>query len=276
MRDIEEDDRNQEELAHIPWSMLADELDGGRSRTMVALALAVVAAIVVGIVGVRALRRTPGTVVDLSSEPPVAAAASPASTLPAAEVPTEVPAAPSGSALYAEADLMAVAPEQEQRQAAASAEWFVVDNFTVDDVAPDEPAMWVEWARATEVIPTGPSAYDVTIVFSTLGRDGAGVYARAGLRAVRIPMAVTPDGVAVPQDLPEPLPFDPTPSFSPLPAGDSAVPGEVAAAAVDAAAGFGSQPEVVGGSRTGDGWRVVLSVVDPSGIELPLVVHVDG
>jgi hypothetical protein len=278
MTDVE-GDQDHEELAHIPWSMLADELDGGRSRTMVALVLAVIAAVVVGVVGVRALRRTPGTVVDLSSEPPVTAAASPSPPVPATLPPAETPAAPAepdGPALYAEADLMAVAPEQDQRRAAAGAEWFVVDSFTIDDVAQDEPAMWVEWARATEVVSTGPSTYDVVVVFSTLGRDAAGAYVRAGLRAVRVQVAITPDGLAVPEDYPEPLPLASPPVLSPPPPGDAAVPDEVVAAATDAAAGFGSAPEVIAGSPTEDGWRVVLSVVDPSGIELRLVVHVDG
>ena len=275
-----DDDQEREELAHIPWSMLADELDGGRSRTMAALALAVIAVVVVGVVGVRALRSTPGTVVDISAETPVAVADVPPSTVAAAALPIEAPpapeSAPPGPSLYAEADLMAVAPEQEQRRAAAGAEWFVVDSFTVDDVAADEPAMWVEWARATEVVPTGPSTYDVAVVFSTLGRNGAGVYSRAGLRAVRIRMAITPEGVAIPEDLPEPVRLDAPPDFSPPPAGDAEVPDEVAAAAVEAATFFGSAAEVVAASTTADGWRVVLSIPDPSGIALSLVVYVAG
>lgn len=276
MTDFEED-QEREEVAHIPWSMLADELDGGRSRTMISLALALVAVVVVGVVGIRAFRRTPGTVVDLASEAPVASAA-PTSTLPAAASPADpaAPVEPPEPALYAEADLMAVAPEQEQRLAAVGAEWFVVDSFTVDDVAPEQPAMWVEWARATEVVPTGPSAYDIVVAFSTLGRDRAGGYARAGLRAVRIRMTVTADGLATPEDLPEPVIFDVPVALSPPPPGDAEVPDEVAAAAMDAAAGFGSEAEVVAASTTADGWRVVLSILDPSGIELPLVVHVDG
>jgi len=282
------DDGEREELEHIPWSMLASELDGGRSRTRVSLAIAVIAVVVVGVVAVRTVRRGEGTVIAVpgaATATTVTAASMPdgaaAATEPPVSAPQSAPAsapAPAATlpppALYTEADLMAVAPEQEQRRAAATAEWFVTEYFTVDQVDDDEPAMWVEWARAVEVGAVAPGRYDVVVLFSTLGRGLDGEYRRAGPRAVRIPVEVTVDG-AVPIDLPAPLPVAVDPVFTPPPMGDDAVPEQVAVAAVAAAATFGTEAEVSGGTAGVDGWRIVVSVADPSGLRFPLVVTVD-
>lgn len=274
------EERDDEELEHIPWSMLAGELDTGRSRTMVSLVIAVVAVVVVVFVGMRTLRRTTGTVVEIPSAPPASTVAAPAPALepgaPASPAPSDTlspdVAAPS---LYAEADLMAVAPEQEQRLAATHAEWLVTDYFTVDDVAAGEPALWVEWARTTEVVPVGPATYDVAVMFSTLARDAGGVYSRAGPRAVRIPIELAPDG-PVALDLPTPFAAPARAELTPPPIGNAQIPDEIGSAATEAATVFGVAATVDGGSVTDNGWRVVVTVEDATGLRFPLVVHVGG
>jgi hypothetical protein len=111
---------------------------------------------------------------------------------------------------------------------------------------------------------------------NTLGRGSGGAYSRAGPRAVRVAIETSAAGVAVPVDLPAPVPLDASTVPDPPAAAGDPVPDDIASAAVEAAASFGSDAEVTGGAAVADGWRVMVSVADPTGIRFPLVVHVDG
>ena len=137
-----------EEYEQIPWSSLLSEQDDPR-RKMMYTAAAVIRAVVVGVVGVRAISGpATGTIVPLPPAgvidvtPDIAAPAPTTGDAPLV-IPPDLPEAEAivpGTAdtpldLLSEADLMAVLPNQEMRAAAARAEWFVADFFTVDGAA---------------------------------------------------------------------------------------------------------------------------------------------
>lgn len=260
--------------------MLAGELDRGRSQTFVVFGVVLVLVAVVVFVGVRSLRRAPGTVVEVAGD------SSHAEVAPSLPDPAPLPAAPTAEeaatttslspALYSEADLMAVAPEQEQRWVAARAEWFVTEHFTIDREGESGSATWVEWARTAEVRPAGPGRYDVVVVFSSLAQSAAGDFHRTGLRAVQVPVEVGAEGTVVVADLPQPAVIEGWETFDPPGGGDGDVPPDIATAAIEMGKSIGPEVVVVGGSPGGAGWRVVIEISDPPGPAVPLVVDVPG
>lgn len=297
---------DHEELETIPWSLLSDELDRGRKpRALAITAGAAIVAAALGFVAVRTLGRPTTTTVEVAAAstdttaapasaapdtPPPTEAASidEPSTAPVTEAPPAV--APPAPALYSEADLMAVVPGDDIRVAAARAEWFVAEYFSTANPPgetglpegatprrfPEGAYSWVEWARASAVAPRGEGLYDVTVVFRTLVREEDGTLAAVGPRAVAVPVLVDVEGAAGVVDLPGPAALPEPAQLEPLPAGTTDLPDEVVAVALGEVSHFGSDAEVVDGSQTGDGWRVVVSVSDRSGAGWPLVVRVHG
>lgn len=161
------DPHDDEVFEHIPWSQLSTPAP--RSRAWIAyVAAGAIAAAAVGAMVMRSWggsldQRTPDTFV---SEPP-------APSVPAVD-PTVTPETQPVPAVLREADLMAVLPGQEERTAAARAEWFVVDYFSsggdpsgtraVVDTLPvetlaglpeDGGVSFVEWASTWQVEPLG-------------------------------------------------------------------------------------------------------------------------
>ncbi len=281
-------DREHEETERIPWSMLAGELDRTRPRWFLQAAGVVVVVVVVVAVAMRARGASSGTVVDLApltteeAAPVPTVADSSDLTRAAAPAPSASPDASIEASLYSEADLMAVVPEEDLRLAAARAEWFTVDFFGGLDagLASGLPAVqraggysWVEWARAARVATVGASRYHVTVVFRTLTEAGDGGFRRLPIRAVIVPVDVDAAGLAVVADLPRPAEVpvasgvDEAPPVGP-------VPEDVAAAALYRAGLFGDDAEIVGGSRTSAGWRVVVLAGDASGMRWPLAIEV--
>jgi len=275
-------DREHEELEHIPWSMLAKELNNGRSQTKVVFGLVLILVAVVVFVGVRSLRQTAGTVIEVPgdrSDPEVTAPATTNLLTPpvAAASAATTTTTPVSAALYSEADLMAVAPEREQALAAARAEWLVMDHFTVGDAAGEAPAaLWVEWARTIGVTATGPAQYQVAVVFSTLVRTETEAFGRMGLRAVEVPIRIDADGDATPTDLPSPLALSGWDAPEPPVVDAAEVPEPVAAAAIEMGEAIGSDVQVVGGSLRAGGWRVTIAVAEPGWPPIELVVDVPG
>lgn len=284
----------------MPWATLADEIDKGRNRTM---ALTVIAAIAVGILAflvVRSIRQPPGTVIEVPTTGAVTAPAggSPgpmaATTLapPAAAVtPSSTSSTsppPAGPAVYSEADLLAGAPDVDQRLAEVRAEWFVSEYFSTGGIGegllaggitertiPDGAYSWVEWARAVTVETVGGGRYDVTVVFRTIAGDGERPVAATPVRAVSVPVQVGEAGASGVVDLPSPVavpglvPTEPPPALVD-------VPEAVSAAAREQAVLAGGTAVVVGGTQAEGGWRVVVAVTDRSGASFPVVVPVGG
>jgi hypothetical protein len=298
---MEHPDSTAETYESIPWSHLAPR----RVPLPTRIAMVVVGAAVAAVLGfglAKLFRDEPGRVVV--TMPPAAVEGEqvpvPApTTIPvaapmpsSAAVPSSAPAADE-SRLFSEADLMAVIPEEEQHRAMWRAEWFVTDFFTVDgdpqigtttkaalpeDLDAPMPhsaapgVSYVEWARALEARPGGPGRYEVDVAFRTLSGEGEGLLARQPVRAVRIQVEIGEGGGASILDLPAPIELAIPRAVVAYPAPAEAPPEIVddAAAAVEA---FGFVEEVLTAGVDENGWRVVLAVVDASGIRWPLAVR---
>ena len=298
------DPRDGEEYEFIPWTQLAPPRRPLPTR-LAAWAAGAVLAVAVAWLGAGLLRTDPGGVtVALSGTDAPATTAAPTAppsssslveTVPTV-VTTEVGEAPEpidDAVLYSEADLMAILPEEEQRAAAARAEWFVTDYFTrdgdqsgsqADDHLPEgvveaQPAgdssggvSYVEWARATMVAPAGPARHEVTVTFRRLaGTDAASLH-RLPVEAVLVTVVTTGDGEAVVTDLPVPATVTSPQASTTLPE-NADPPPEVVAAAFDAVAGLGEAVRIERAGIDDHGWRVVVSVVDASGWRWPYVVR---
>lgn len=269
-------DRQHEEVEHIPWSILAGELDRGQNLTKALYGVLILLVALGVFAGVRAARRSPATVVAVPAATedrlvPSLSGAPPAATRP---TPTTVPPTTLSAALYSEADLMAVAPVEEQRWAAVRAERAVIDHFSVEEEG-DAGSSWVDWARTAEVRPAGPGRYDVTVVFSTLVKTVDTGFARSGVRAVSVPIEVAADGSIV-LDLPHPVP---APEWAPppgTPPGDEDIPPDVAEAALAAAQALGEEVTIQGGAYEEGLWRVVVTVRTPPGPAVPIAVELPG
>ena len=280
-----------EEYEQIPWSQLTGGPSGGRRRTLYLIAAAV-GTLVLAVLVARAFFSSPGETV------------APASTLAqgGAEGGEATPSTAADSAalglLYREADLLAFAAGSAERAAVARAEWFVTDYFTADlepsgsaDVRtalpagadlPDLPQdtaaslSYVEWARAFRVEEAGDGLFRVGVVFRTLGAPPDRGFYRLPVRAVEVTVQVSDDGGSVVVDLPTPVALPAGPEPSAWPEEVQEPPNRVANAALALVAGWGEEPRVVSASRSGDGWRVVLTLVDEVGNRWPAAVFVEA
>lgn len=280
----------EEEFEDVPWSHLIAE--HRRSR----LGFAGVVGLVVAVVAVA------GWVLLRDGSPPTPPPASVA--VPAAEGPSPAssplpPAAPAPTTtapvVLTEAELRAATPADAVLAAAARAEWFVTDYFTVDgdpgaadavaahllDDAPppdlpDDATSYVEWARAWAVERLDARRYAVSVVFRSLyvyPEDGE--WYRSPAKAVEVIVAVADDGTSAVADLPMPvLPPDAAVSGG-WPVDGSPVGEDVVEEAVAYARLFEDDPQVVGAGRGSAGWRVVLTVGDPSGARWPVAIRGD-
>lgn len=272
-------DRETEEVEHIPWAMLADELEASRRPSVAKIAAGVVVVVMVAIIAVRSMRTTTGTVVEGAPEPiPVTTEADQSDAVAPAAAPSDTtPPAPQPS-LYSEADLMAFVPSADERVVAVRAEWFVMDYFTSTSASSDngpEPTgySWVDWARATEVVAVSPTQFDVTVVFRTLVEEG-GAYRPTDARTVVVPVELdSADGVSV-AGLPRPGQAALSPEIVTEDEAWETAPDSVHAEALEVAEAWGDAPEVIGTQRAGDGWQVVVEVGDVSALRWRLVVPV--
>ena len=272
-----------DEYEEIPWSTLLSEHRHGRAKTLY-MAAAVIAAIVVGFVGVRWLS-APG-----HGDLPALAAPVETTTSEVVEVEAE---SSSTTAVLSEADLMAVEPAVAELAAIARAEWFVTDYFTVDGpipeelisafvndaVVPDLPdgegmgISYVEWARAFDVRPT-ISGYVVSVVFRSLTEEPDGAFVRGPVRAVDVLIAVEEGETAI-AELPIPI----LPPVYHAIDGWMVTNGEAHDAAItatlDYAGMFDENAQVIESGAAGPEWRVVFSVGDRSGNRWPVVMRSD-
>ncbi len=287
-------DDDAEEFEHIPWAHLAARAPRVSPATLYLVAGALLAA-ALGAVIARA-------VWPAAPAPTIEAAVPAPTTFPPAPLADDGPVPPAtvvSPQLYAEADLMAAVPGDDERRAAALAEWFVADYFTLDrspgagerlravlpvgssDVPlPHEgaggPVSYVEWSRALRVEPLVGRRFRVTVGFRVVAALEEGGYRRLPVRAVEVVLEVDEQERIRLLDLPSPAPSPQPIPGDPWPAGEGPAPPEVVAAALEAAAAWGDRPEVVGSSAAGAGWRVVVTVADTVGVRWPLVVWSDG
>jgi hypothetical protein len=272
-----------DEYEEIPWSTLLTEHRHGRAKTLY-MAAAVIAAIVVGFVGVRWLT-APG-------HGDLPALAAPVETTTSEVVAVQADSSTTTAAL-SEADLMAVEPAVAELAAIARAEWFVTDYFTVDGpipeelisafvndaVVPDLPdgegmgISYVEWARAFDVRPT-ISGYVVSVVFRSLTEEPDGAFVRGPVRAVDVLIAVEEGETAI-AELPIPI----LPPVYHAIDGWMVTNGEAHDAAItatlDYAGMFDENAQVIESGAAGPEWRVVFTVGDRSGNRWPVVMRSD-
>ena len=270
-----------EEHEEIPWSMLVDHDRRGRSRTWYAAA-AVILALVVGFTAVRWVEgRRHG-------ETPEETAAT------QAPVTTTATAVPTTAAMLSEADLMAVDPAMTTLAAAARAEWFVTDYFTVDGAPPpdlaaafavdatlpelphhdaDRPVSFVEWARASAIRPHA-SGLVVTVLFRTLYENGEQRFERSAVRAVDVLVLVEDDTTAI-GDLPIPVSLPAAHGVAGWMQSKGDAPPEALQDALERAGRFADNPVVLESSSSGADWRVVVTIDGPSGVRFPVVVRSD-
>jgi hypothetical protein len=288
-----------EEIEQIPWSALAARTKNPLGRVGYAIA-GVIVAVVIGLFAARWLATGEGvTVVTLPDTDPGPVAATTTAAAPLAErAPASeegVPAAVADSAVYSEADLMAISVEDEARLAAMRAEWFVQDYFTVDgderaagdlaDVLGGDLAVphrdpagysYVEWARAFAVTNSSPGRYGVAVAYRTLVPSGEMGFARTAVRAVTVTIDVDVDGTTRLADLPSPASLPASLPMAVVPGESAAASEEITADVLRGAAEIGSNPVIVDVTRDGNTWRFVVQISDESGNRWPVVVAKEG
>jgi len=292
-----------EELEHIPWSALAVKPPDSRLR-LVYVALGVVAAIGLGLVAARWL--LPGDGESTITLPPVAATdqAATAQRVVAADITNPVPAVvtttaatgessvSAGVGLYSEADLMAIAVDDESRLAAMRAEWFVQDYFTVDgdeQIANELEALignvalphrastgssYVEWARSFAIVSPTPGRYVVEVAYRVLSSTTDGAFIRMPVRAVAITVEIDVDGAMMIVDLPASTEIPATTAMPDTTGTPGTPPDDVLTAALLSVQGLGIDASILDATSDGSTWRFVIEVSDPSGIHWPITVLV--
>jgi hypothetical protein len=267
----------EEEFERIPWERLT--APGGDRRGIIYAVAAALAAAGISAALARNFSDGPQPPVPLSSGPEAAVT----TTLPVPLAETFPP-----STVWSEADLLALDPALLREEAAAVAEWFVGDYFTVDgsdqiglDLAtmipdpaprPDQDQAYrsfVEWARAISVAEGEPGEYRALVVVRSLGAAPGESYQRLPLRAVEVALRWSEQGWSI-LDLPAPAALPEITTGQPWP--EEALPEEVADQALSRAGPGGT---VLGGGRVGERWRVMIEQVDSAGGRWPLVVWID-
>ncbi|MDJ0961568.1 MAG: hypothetical protein QNJ88_13000 [Acidimicrobiia bacterium] len=294
METLETPDSDAETYETIPWAQLAPPATPLLTRVGTWVVGALVAAVLTYLL-VAVLRDEPKqAVVALDPKPaPVAAATSSPTAAPATVSPPVGGQDLGAIVAYSEADLMAIAPEEDRRVAEMRAVWFVTDYFTVDgdaqtaadvrsalptesaSVVPhDQPEVisYVEWAHPFAVQPDGPGHYVVDVAFRTLQGSAGSVLARQPVRAVRVRVAILADGSVAIRDLPEPVEIR-TGVAEAVPPPSAEPPPEVVEQLTARIASHGTLGDVLGAGVGADGWRVVVAVRDSSGLSWPLVVR---
>lgn len=281
-----------QEYEQIPWSHLVP-VQKDRSLQLVLLVVVIAVALLAIMFF---MRRAPAVPLAVPAEPPAASESVVVATTLAGAQPAqpEVTIAPVVAApqIYSEADLMAaLPPPRSDMEAIARAEWFVTDFFTVDGDAslsdgisaalPDVVALpesdgsaisYVEWARAVSVVDGFDGTYAVTVWFRTLGGNAESGFDRGPVRAVDVRLVTDASGRLAIADLPIAGVVDPVGIAPQWPAAGEAPPDLVAIGAGEAAL-LGSDPELQSAGRDAEGWRLVFSIGDASGLRFPIVVR---
>lgn len=278
------DETLDERLEQIPWAELAKTSTFAQNR-IVFLAAGAVFLAAVGFFAGRLLTGAAAPAVvsvppvssTMVTEPVVAMTA--ATTLPVPQV-------------YAEADLMALAPGRQEQLAEVTAETFVRSYFSTAGIPGSSLAVtaalppggaipegsggvtYVEWAQAFRVDPLGGDLYRIGVVFGMLSGPDVSTLNRLDAQAVDVVVEVDGENSAI-VDLPLPAEPPGRTVADPWPEPASEVPADIAAAAVEQAARWGSDPRVVEAASSSNGWRVVVLVADSGGNRWPLAVWVD-
>jgi hypothetical protein len=279
---------DDERFEHIPWEHIGPTGDRNQLILYGLAGAVLIAGLTAAVVGGR------GAPTDLVATPTTTTPATTVTMIEATTAPPSTSAAPTDdhpnddqSGAWSEADLRAFPVETLATEAAALAEWLASDFFTIDggtqitadlegilpegSVLPEAPVgtrSFVEWARAVAVEESTPGLYEVLVVVRRLAAAEGESYRRIPPIGVVISLAWTEGGWSV-TDLPV---LAEAPLLVQAPAwSEDEVPAEIIATAT---AGTGGA--VVAGIQVGDNWRLVIQMVDPTGVRWPLVTWWDG
>ena len=241
---------------HLPWEHLTIPPQRDRRVLIYALAGGLIAALL-GVVVIRQLKSpavpdlqpvTQAATQEAAPPPaPVTAITVPAAVDAAAPAPSVVttvlagpvlaePEAPAG---LSEADLTAVDTEQVHRKVAGTAEWLVLEFFTLDPSDPwrdrvetasglrlpstlapetqDSPAVsYVEWTRTRSVEQTGEDTFRASVLIRRLVASDGKTYMRLPTEWVNVDLRLEADGNVRAVSLPE-LTAQASRSLVPLP-----------------------------------------------------------
>jgi hypothetical protein len=272
----------REELEHVPWAdLMAEAEPEDRRRKTIYLGVAIVGAMVLGVIVARSWWVTPTVPTPLA----------PGDTAVALTTFPETPDLP----LYTEADLMAMPPDPAARLAMVRAEWFVTDYFTADlepsgsaEVRAALPASvaaelsldvgaavsYVEWARAYRVEEVGDGTYRVAVAFRTLGAPPDRGFTRQPVRAVELLIGVGGDDGTTVLDLPAPIAIPVGPEAAIWEGEVATPPQEIIDLVSTRASLWGTEPRIVTASHRDGEWRVVVTIADAIGARWPFALRV--
>lgn len=186
--------------------------------------------------------------------------------------------------VVSEADLYAADPGQLADLAAAHAEWFAVEYFSVDGSPessgvlrrllpegvplPEAPAgtqVFVDWVGTQNLIQTGDFDFEVEVLVRSLVSTPETGFIRQPVRMIRVEVSIDPNGepgvVSAPSLLQPPAKTAGRVELAELPE-------EIRAAVVDAGTPVGGIPQPEGG------WRVLVMTTGPDGVTRPVMVDV--
>lgn len=168
------EDRDVEVFERIPW----ESLEQNHDRRWLGYLLA--GAILLTAVGVTIGRGTAAPA-PVTVTPGTSVAVSPPTTGQPAEPVAVTTTSP---ALWEEADLMALPVASLELEAAAVAEWFVVDHFTRDEGS--DGRSFVDWARAARLSWTDTTTAEVTVLIRRLAAAEEEPYQRLPLEGWKV------------------------------------------------------------------------------------------
>ena len=285
---------DDERFEHIPWEHIGPTGDRNKLILYGLAGAVLIAGLTAALVGGR------GASTDLVATPTTTAPSTVGTTIEATTAPTPTSTAPGGTApasgqpgdsdqsgVWSEADLRAFPLETLATEAAAVAEWLASDFFTIvggtqitadlEGVLPEGSDLpeapvgtrsFVEWARAVSVEESAPGLYEVLVVVRRLSAAEGETYRRIAPIGVVITLTWTEGGWSV-TDLPV---LAEAPLLVQAPAwSEDEVPAEIIAAATASTGGA-----VLAGIQVGENWRLVVQMVDLTGVSWPLVTWWDG
>lgn len=282
---------DDERFEHIPWEHIGPTGDRNKLILYGLAGAVLIAGLTAAVVGGRAastdLVATPTTTTPATTMIEATTAPPPTSTVPSAGAPNDDEPNDGQAGAWSEADLRAFPVETLATEAAALAEWLASDFFTIDggtqiaadlegilpegSVLPEAPVgtrSFVEWARAVSVEESTPGLYEVLVLVRRLAAAEGESYRRIPPIGVVISLIWTEGGWSV-TDLPV---LAEAPILVQAPAwSEDEVPAEIIAAATASTGGA-----VLAGIQVGDNWRLVVEMVDLTGVSWPLVTWWDG
>ncbi len=217
---------------HLPWEHLTIPPQNDRRKLLIYGVAASLAVMVLAVFVFRQLSSPSAS--DLVPVVPIDVTAPPVDTTPIPPVvdsaepvpPTTLLARPEVIDNISEADLMAVDPGATNAVIAATAEWMVLEFFTVDpadgwadrveaasglqlpdglvpEASSPTAVSYVEWARTRSVVRTGANTYQATVLVRRMVASDGNSYQRLPIDWIEVELRADRDGSVRAVSLPE-------------------------------------------------------------------------